>query len=115
MAWTAACCTLMFGSMKLLGVLRVSRDVEIAGLDAIKHGEPAYPLKGYKDGEHPHTIPTPIRKSAVALNLPKVQVVVRFRLCNDGTPLYKPFFNLRILNLRLCVSVNFADILAVTD
>ena len=69
MAWTAACCTLMFGSMKLLGVLRVPRDVEIAGLDTIKHGEPAYPLKGYRDGEHPHTIPS-CRKFAVALNLP---------------------------------------------
>ena len=39
--------------MKFLRILRVSRDVEIAGLDAIKHGEPAYPVKGYTDGELP--------------------------------------------------------------
>ena len=46
--------TIMFGSMKALGVLRVKESVEIAGLDGIKHGEPAYPHAGYCDGEHPY-------------------------------------------------------------
>ena len=54
MAWTAACCTVMFGIMKALKVLRVSKGIELAGMDAIKHGEPAYPIKSYDDGEHPH-------------------------------------------------------------
>ena len=54
MAWTGACCTIMFGSMKFLRILRVSEEVELAGLDRIKHGEPAYPQKGYNDGEHPY-------------------------------------------------------------
>ena len=46
----------MFGVMKALNILRVPAEVEIAGLDQIKHGEPAYPIGGYNDGEHPHNI-----------------------------------------------------------
>ena len=53
-AWTAAFSVAMFGTMKALGVLRVKEAVELAGLDGIKHGEPAYPLAGYSDGEHPY-------------------------------------------------------------
>ena len=51
--WTGTCCAVMFGTMKALNVLRVRTEVEIAGLDRIKHGEPAYPVGGYNDGEHP--------------------------------------------------------------
>uniref|UniRef100_H2YUH8 Ammonium transporter n=1 Tax=Ciona savignyi TaxID=51511 RepID=H2YUH8_CIOSA len=47
--WTVAISTLLFGSMKLLGVLRVSEADELRGLDEIKHGEPAYPIKSYSD------------------------------------------------------------------
>ena len=54
--WTAFCCSIMFGIMSALKVLRVSKAVEISGLDRIKHGEPAYPVRGYNDGEHPHGI-----------------------------------------------------------
>lgn len=54
-SWSAAVSTLLFGSMRLLGVLRVSAEVEIAGLDKLKHGEPAYPVKGYSSCEHPVT------------------------------------------------------------
>ena len=46
---------IMFGSMKYFGILRVSKSVEMTGLDSIKHGEPAYPLGGYNDGEHPYS------------------------------------------------------------
>ena len=53
-AWTAAFSAAMFGTMKALGVLRVKEAVELAGLDSIKHGEPAYPHAGYCDGEHPY-------------------------------------------------------------
>ena len=53
-AWTAAFSAVMFGTMKALGVLRVKEAVELAGLDSIKHGEPAYPHAGYCDGEHPY-------------------------------------------------------------
>ena len=44
----------MFGLMKYFGILRVSTGVEIAGMDQIKHGEPAYPISSYLEGEHPH-------------------------------------------------------------
>jgi len=40
--------------MKFLGVLRVSKEVEIAGMDRIKHGEPAYPLGSYEEPGNPH-------------------------------------------------------------
>ena len=43
----------MFGTMKYLNVLRVQTEIEIIGLDRIKHGEPAYPVGGYNPKEHP--------------------------------------------------------------
>uniref|UniRef100_H2YUH3 Ammonium transporter n=1 Tax=Ciona savignyi TaxID=51511 RepID=H2YUH3_CIOSA len=52
--WTVAISTLLFGSMKLLGVLRVSEADELRGLDEIKHGEPAYPIKSYSDQSPPY-------------------------------------------------------------
>lgn len=54
MSWTAGTCSILFGLMRLMGVLRVSERVELAGLDKVKHGEPAYPMEGYFTGEHPH-------------------------------------------------------------
>ena len=34
--------------MKLMGILRVDEDIEIAGLDVAKHNEPAYPVSSYQ-------------------------------------------------------------------
>ncbi|GFS15559.1 ammonium transporter [Elysia marginata] len=49
-AWTAVLCTIMFGILKLLGIFRVSEEMERKGLDIPKHGEPAYPLESYGHG-----------------------------------------------------------------
>ncbi|XP_069178962.1 putative ammonium transporter 1 [Procambarus clarkii] len=40
-AWSGGLCLVMFGSLRLLGVLRVPPDMEIAGMDLLKHREPA--------------------------------------------------------------------------
>ncbi|OQR94465.1 ammonium transporter channel family [Thraustotheca clavata] len=41
-AFVAACCTVIFGSLKALKMLRVSAEAEIMGLDAFEHGGSAY-------------------------------------------------------------------------
>ncbi|XP_071956816.1 putative ammonium transporter 1 [Antedon mediterranea] len=49
-SWSVCTSLLMFGSMRAAGILRVSRAIEIKGLDIAKHGEPAYPLTAYGHG-----------------------------------------------------------------
>lgn len=49
-AWTGVLCTIMFGTLHLLGIFRVSPELERKGLDIPKHGEPAYPLESYGHG-----------------------------------------------------------------
>ena len=51
--WTAGLCSLMFGLLKLAGLLRVDRQSEIVGMDITKHGEPAYPVSAY-GGDYRH-------------------------------------------------------------
>lgn len=48
--WTGAICAVMFGLMRVAGILRVPEEVERKGLDIPKHGEPAYPLESYGHG-----------------------------------------------------------------
>ncbi|XP_074660188.1 putative ammonium transporter 1 isoform X1 [Tubulanus polymorphus] len=49
-AWTAVICVVMFLILRVTGVLRVSKEYEIKGMDIPKHGEPAYPNASYGDG-----------------------------------------------------------------
>uniref|UniRef100_A0A914DAK4 Ammonium transporter AmtB-like domain-containing protein n=1 Tax=Acrobeloides nanus TaxID=290746 RepID=A0A914DAK4_9BILA len=48
--WSAVCGLIMFIGLKKLGVLRVSSEVELKGLDIKNHGEAAYPLSAYGHG-----------------------------------------------------------------
>ncbi|KAJ1622644.1 ammonium transporter AmtB-like domain-containing protein [Pavlovales sp. CCMP2436] len=43
-AWVGGCSTILFASLRLLGVLRVPADIEEAGMDVSKHGGGAYDL-----------------------------------------------------------------------
>lgn len=49
-AWSMGTSFILFFPMKMLGVLRVSEEIEIKGLDIPKHGEPAYPPLSYGNG-----------------------------------------------------------------
>jgi len=42
--WVGGCSSLIFGALKLTGMLRVSKEIEEAGLDTSKHGGSAYTL-----------------------------------------------------------------------
>ncbi|CAG0890717.1 unnamed protein product [Darwinula stevensoni] len=47
--WSASLCLVLFGILKKLGILRVSREMEIQGMDLMKHNEPAYPSTAWED------------------------------------------------------------------
>ncbi|XP_070551457.1 putative ammonium transporter 1 isoform X1 [Ptychodera flava] len=49
-AWSGILSLILFGLMHCLKILRVSRELEIKGLDIPKHGEPAYPVESYGHG-----------------------------------------------------------------
>ncbi|XP_069178769.1 putative ammonium transporter 1 [Procambarus clarkii] len=51
-AWSGGLCLVMFGSLRLLGVLRVPPEMEIAGMDILKHGEPAYPAEAWLESQY---------------------------------------------------------------
>ena len=42
MVWVGLCSLLMFGLLKVIGILRVSAEVEEGGLDNTEHGGGAY-------------------------------------------------------------------------
>ncbi|XP_072034506.1 putative ammonium transporter 1 isoform X2 [Amphiura filiformis] len=48
--WSGLISLILFGVMRCIGILRVSEEIEIKGLDIYKHGEPAYPLSAYGHG-----------------------------------------------------------------
>ncbi|XP_077977459.1 putative ammonium transporter 1 [Glandiceps talaboti] len=50
MTWTMIVSAIMFGILHLCRCLRVSKEIEIKGLDVAKHKEPAYPSISYGDG-----------------------------------------------------------------
>jgi len=52
LAWSITWSSLIFGSMKLLKLLRVSTDVEFQGMDMAKHGESAYPAQAWKEFQY---------------------------------------------------------------
>uniref|UniRef100_A0A1B6DZN8 Ammonium transporter n=1 Tax=Clastoptera arizonana TaxID=38151 RepID=A0A1B6DZN8_9HEMI len=59
-AWAAGTSILLFGSLKLIGKLRVKEEDELEGLDISKHKEPAYPEQGWHNthaiyGDHNRT------------------------------------------------------------
>ena len=47
-AWSAGVSSIIFFILKLNNMLRLPREVEIAGCDVIKHGEAAYPEEAYR-------------------------------------------------------------------
>jgi hypothetical protein len=47
MAWTAEFIALLFILLKLLNLLKVSKEEELRGIDLFQHGEPAYALRIY--------------------------------------------------------------------
>ena len=72
--WTVGLCSLMFGLLKLVGLLRVDRQSEIVGMDIVKHGEPAYPVAAY-GGDFRHLAAgnqSSVTQNGVPIVMPKI-------------------------------------------
>ncbi|XP_063591949.1 putative ammonium transporter 1 [Penaeus indicus] len=50
--WSGGICVIMFGIMRLSGLLRVPPELEMQGMDIVKHGEPAYPAKSWEEHQY---------------------------------------------------------------
>merc|ERR1719429_912476 len=52
LAWSIFWSTIIFGSMKMIKMLRVSTEVEFKGMDIVKHGESAYPAQAWVEFQY---------------------------------------------------------------
>jgi Amt family ammonium transporter len=52
LAWSIFWSSIIFGSMKLIKMLRVSTEVEFKGMDIVKHGESAYPAQAWVEFQY---------------------------------------------------------------
>merc|ERR1719336_3136216 len=50
--WSIFWSTIIFGSMKMIKMLRVSTEVEFKGMDIVKHGESAYPAQAWVEFQY---------------------------------------------------------------
>ncbi|XP_046454360.1 putative ammonium transporter 1 [Daphnia pulex] len=50
--WAVIWCYPIFSILKCLGILRVPLEMELAGMDAAKHNELAYPASAWKEEQH---------------------------------------------------------------
>ena len=50
--WTAGLSIIIFSMLGYLGLLRVSKEVEVRGLDIMKHGESAYPAEAWREEQY---------------------------------------------------------------
>ncbi|XP_045105403.1 putative ammonium transporter 1 [Portunus trituberculatus] len=53
--WAGGVCVVMFGALRYLGWLRVSVEMEMQGMDILKHGEPAYPAEAWLERQYSST------------------------------------------------------------
>ncbi|XP_066982724.1 putative ammonium transporter 1 [Macrobrachium rosenbergii] len=68
MSWTGGLCVIIFGLLRLMGVLRVPAEMEEQGLDILKHGEPAYPVEAWQEPQYSN--PAKAEENQKDLNLP---------------------------------------------
>lgn len=50
--WAGGFCTIMFGLLRVFKILRVPEEMEIKGMDILKHGEPAYPVDSWIEEQY---------------------------------------------------------------
>ncbi|XP_069195389.1 putative ammonium transporter 1 [Procambarus clarkii] len=84
-AWSGGLCLLMFGSLRLLGLLRVPPEMEIAGMDILKHGEPAYPADAWLESQYDGSVNTQENKRNSNLP-PNMSAPEEFGLTNSQDP-----------------------------
>jgi len=58
MAWSAFWSLLIFGGLYMMEWLRIDVDLEIKGMDIVKHGEAAYPAQAWV--EYQYNVPDPV-------------------------------------------------------
>nr|CAD7448080.1 unnamed protein product [Timema bartmani] len=88
--WTVATCSIMFGILKALNLMRVTAEQELQGLDASLHREIGYPRSAWEPNfQIPETKLSPISSNKVKEGFGNQINLCRDRGLNPGTPAQK--------------------------
>ena len=85
LAWSMFWAALLFGGLAWRGWLRVSTDMEVQGMDLVKHGEAAYPAGAWVEGQYNNSNSAQTKVLGPAVNPVMSGLTIRSESSTNGS------------------------------